>query len=185
MHKKDKEQQYVDKPFFSVKEKSVNNESDLNINAVIATVIPSLDEHECVTFEYDEKLKEKEGRHHIDFELENEGKNMAMDFYVALCEQKYNAIFPLKDLNSWVKSHFVNYSIYNKQSIIKNGKKIKIRINFLKETENQVHNLLLLYMDSYGNLWEQLFNPFECSLERPHLIKPIYYHFLLSKKLSI
>ena len=95
---------------------------------------------------------------------------MAMDFYIAVCEQKHNAIFAMKELNSWIKSHYINFAIYNKQSIIKNGDKIKIRMNYLKEMENQVYNLLLLYMDAYGNIWEQLFNPFDCSLERPHMI---------------
>lgn len=160
----------VDKTYFTVKEKSINSEFDLDINAIVITFKPYIDENEFLSFEYDEKLKESERRHHIDSEYENEGKNMAMNFYIAVCEQNHNALFVVKELSSWSKSHYINFAIYNKQSIIKNGDKIKIRINYLKEMESQVYYLLLLYMDAYGNIWEQLFNPFECSLERPHMI---------------
>lgn len=107
----------------------------------------------------------------VDYEFENAGKNNAVDLYVTVCEQKYNAIFENNQIAKEGKTGYINYALYyEKLSIIPNGSKIKFRLNYPKESEDKIYNLCLIYSDDYGNVWRQLFIPFRNIIERPRTI---------------
>ena len=142
--KKEMQKSYVEKPYFNVKQKSCND-SEVDLNAIVTTFNAILDEEGFVNFEYNKDILDSEKMRKIDFEFENAGKNNAVDLYVAVCEQKHNAIFENNQIAKWGRTGYINYAIYyEKLSIIPNGSKINFRLNYPKESEDKIYNLCLI-----------------------------------------
>lgn len=169
-NKKEKQKSYVEKPYFNVKQK-LCSDSEIDLNAIVTTFNATLDEKGLVNFGYNKDILDNEKMRTVDYEFENAGKNNAVDLYVTVCEQKYNAIFENNQIAKEGKTGYINYALYyEKLSIIPNGSKIKFRLNYPKESEDKIYNLCLIYSDDYGNVWRQLFIPFRNIIERPHTI---------------
>ena len=168
--KKEKQKSYVEKPYFKITQKSYDD-SEIDLNAIVTTFDATLDENGFVSFEYNKDILDNEMMRKIDFEFENVGKNNAVDLYVAVCEQRHNAIFKNNQVAKLGKTDYINYALYyEKLSIIPRKSKIKFRLNYPKESEEKIYNLCLIYSDDYGNIWRQLFIPFRNIIERPHAI---------------
>ncbi|MBQ9313690.1 MAG: hypothetical protein IJ220_01625 [Clostridia bacterium] len=170
LNKKEKEKQNVDKPYFSVKKGIVRSEKDIDINAIATTFQIARDEKDELLFIYDEKILNNNEWESKDFVFENIGNNSAIDFYIAVSKPKNNAIFRADMINVYVDNHLLNYSIRDEQSIINSGQRVVMRINYLKEMENNIGYFYIIYRDTYGNIWEQIFHDFKCLIEPAHEI---------------
>ena len=182
---KEKQKSYVEKPYFKITQKSYDD-SEIDLNAIVTTFDATLDEEGFVDFEYNKDILDNEMMKKIDFEFENAGQNNAVDLYVAVCEQKHNAIFKNNQVAKLGKTGYINYALYyEKLSIIPNGSKIKFRLNYPKESGDKIYNLCLIYSDDYGNIWRQLFIPFRNIIERPHVISHKDKQLDISSKTAI
>lgn len=184
-NKKEKQKSYVEKPYFKITQK-LYTDSEIDLNAIVTTFDATLDEDGFVNFEYNKDILDNEMMKKIDFEFENAGQNNAVDLYVAVCEQRHNAIFKNNQVAKLGKTGYINYALYyEKLSIIPNGSKIKFRLNYPKESEDKIYNLCLIYSDDYGNIWRQLFIPFRNIIEKPGAISPKDKQLDISSKMAI
>ncbi len=130
-----------------------------------------------VKFYYSKDVLNKRKYKHMTFCLKNVGNASINQLDICVTSQNKHMLCDIEMLDIIVNNNFINYSYCFDRKIMK-GKSIIIDIAYLEDSKIYKvlsSELVLLFKDSFNNLYEQPFFIYQQNIYEPHKISNIYY----------
>lgn len=167
---REKRKQYENKAELRIEKYMWDNSTIPNIKLFMTDfkVDISKDKKE-ISFLYNKNTLNRKKYKHLKFYIKNIGNADINQLDVCVCSQKNNMLVDIEHLDSIVKNNWINYNFCYDRKILKN-EFILIDIAFLDDSKifsSTSSELVLLYKDSYNNLYEQPFFLEESNLYEP------------------
>lgn len=125
-----------------------------------------------VEFYYPNDVNNKKKYKHLIFYMKNIGNADINELYICATSQKNTMLCGVNEIKAFSDNKFINYSYVYDRKILKN-KSIMIDIAYLENSKicNAFSSeLVLIFKDSFGNLYEQPFFIQQNNLYEPHSI---------------
>lgn len=162
--KKDSKEKYKDRKYEEYKNKPElrvvkgNNESKPDISIINVPIYAKYINKECKIV-YPKEEVEKREYLYKDIVIKNIGENSINQLDICVANQKHNILSKLEEIDYLAENELLNYNYCYDFKIMPN-EVLKIRLYYLKSyNENSNYNcdLCFLFIDSFGNMYEQPF----------------------------
>lgn len=185
--KKEKIRQFENKAELKIEKtlQKSNNKADIEV-FLLPYKVEYTDDFEKYNFIYPKEIKNKKLHKYKEFHIKNIGNSDINQLDICTIFKNHNILVDYKGLDAIIKNGFVNYNLCYDRKIMKNDN-IVIRIYYL-EGYQVAHlfscTLLLLYKDSFNNLYEQPFWYEKDNLYEPRAICSKEYKELIGNKIA-
>ena len=169
------------KPRFEIKEykgfDATKDATNFEIDAsILALGIISFEmKNNRAYFDYNLKEIRKNNLVSVEYLLENTGATEIMEVCFSSNLQRYMSIMELKEKDTYLNNHFLNYDVWSKKRYIKPHESIRIRVYYVKDqipsTIFGSPELIIWAKDIYGFLWSQVLNAPKNEIEISRLRK--------------
>lgn len=169
---KERKQEYLNKAELHIEDKKCNSKEKPDICLFMTDFKASITEEKDVEFHYSKDVLKKDKYKHLMFYIKNIGNADIKQLDICVTNQKNTMLCDIECIKYIVDSKFVNYSYCYDRKILKNDI-ILIDIAYLEDSKicnTFSSELVLLFKDSYENLYEQPFFIQQRNLYEPHKI---------------
>ena len=170
--KKEKKHQFINKAELHIEDKQWDSKEEPDISLFMTDFKTSINDKKEVEFHYSKDVLKKNKYKHSRFYIKNIGNADINQLDICTTDQKNTMLCDIESIKYIVDSKFVSYSYCYDRKILKNDI-ILIDIAYLEDSKicnTFSSELALLFRDSYGNLYEQLFFIQQNNLYEPHTI---------------
>ena len=171
-NKDESKEQFLNKAELHIEDKQWDSKEKPDISLFMTDFKPSINDNDDVEFHYSKDVLKKEKYKHLKFYVKNIGKADINQLDICVTSQKSTMLCDVDSIKSLVDNKFICYSYCYDRKIQKN-EVILIDIAYL-ESSYIFHTfsceLVLLFRDSYNNLYKQPFFIQESNLYEPHKI---------------
>ena len=187
-NKKEKRKQFENKAEFII-EKTIEDDGTIpRINLIMSDFKVKVTEDKSdVDFYYSKDILNNKKYKHMLFYIKNIGNADVNQLDICVTSQKNTMISSVEYMGIYVKNKTVNYShCYDRR--IRKGDVVLIDIAYLENGKifsTLSSELLLLYRDSYNNLYEQPFFLEEANLYEPSRINYKDYRLMVTDDVAI
>ena len=171
-NKKERKDQFFNKAELHIEEKKWDSKEKTDICLFMTDFRTVVNEDKEVIFNYSKDVLKKNKYKHLRFYIKNIGNANINQLDICVTAQKNTMLCDIDSLKTFVDNKFVNYSYCYDRKILKNDI-ILIDIAYLEDSKicnTFSSELVLLFKDSYGNLYEQPFFIQQRNLYEPHSI---------------
>ena len=175
--KKEKKQQFLNKAELHIEDIKWNSKEKTDICLFMTDFKVSLTDDKDVVFNYNNAALNKDEYKHLRFYFKNIGNADINQLDICVTNQKDTMLCDIESVKTIIENRVVNYSYCYDRKILKNDI-ISIDIAYLENSKTCnifSSELVLLFKDSYGNLYEQLFFIQRSNLYEPHIISDKEY----------
>ena len=169
---KNREIQFLNKGELHIEDKKWDSKEKPDICLFMTNFKTSINDKKDVEFHYSKDVLKKDKYKHLRFYIKNIGKADINQLDICATAQKNTMLCDIESIKYIVDSKFVNYSYCYDRKILRNNI-ILVDIAYLEDSKicnTFSSELLLLFRDSYGNLYEQPFFIQQKNLYEPSTI---------------
>lgn len=171
-NKKERKEQFLNKAEMHIEDKQWDSKETPDIFLFMTDFKAVVNTDKEVEFHYSNNVLKKNKYKHLRFYMKNIGKADINQLDICVTAQKNTMLCDIDSVKTFVDNKFVNYSYCYDRKILKNDI-ILIDIAYLDDSKicnTFSSELVLLFKDSYGNLYEQPFFIQKGNLYEPHII---------------
>lgn len=171
-NKKEKKQEFLNKAELHIEDKKWDSKEKPDICLFMTDFKASVTKEKDVEFHYSKDILKKDKYKHLNFYIKNIGNADINQLDICTTNHKNTMLCEIDFIKNIVDSKFVCYSYCYDRKILKNDV-ILIDIAYLEDSKicnTFSSELVLLFRDSYGNLYEQPFFIQQKNLYEPHKI---------------
>ena len=170
--KKEKKHQFLNKAELHIEDKQWDSKEKPDISLFMTDFKTSINDKKEVEFHYSKDVLKKDKYKHLRFYIKNIGNVDINQLDICTTVPKNIMLCDIEFIKYLVDNKFINYSYCYDRKILKNDI-ILIDIAYLEDSK--IYNifsseLVLLFRDSYGNLYEQPFFIHQKNLYEPRSI---------------
>ena len=170
--KKEKKHQFINKAELHIEDKQWDSKEKPDISLFMTDFKTSINDKKEVEFHYSKDVLKKDKYKHLRFYIKNIGNVDINQLDICTTVPKNIMLCDIEFIKYLVDNKFINYSYCYDRKILKNDI-ILIDIAYLEDSK--IYNifsseLVLLFRDSYGNLYEQPFFIHQKNLYEPRSI---------------
>ena len=169
---KERKQEFLNKAELHIEDKKWDSKEKPDICLFMTDFKASVTKEKDVEFHYSKDVLKKDKYKHLKFYIKNIGNADINQLDICVTNQKNTMLCEIDYIKNIVDSKFVCYSYCYDRKILKNDV-ILIDIAYLEDSKicnTFSSELVLLFRDSYGNLYEQPFFIQQRNLYEPYKI---------------
>lgn len=169
---KERKQEFLNKAELHIEDEKWDSKEKPDICLFMTDFIASITNEKNVEFHYSKDVLKKDKYKHLKFYIKNIGNADINQLDICASNQKNTMLCDIDLIKEIVNSKFVSYSYCYDRKILKNDV-ILIDIAYLEDSKicnTFSSELVLLFRDSYGNLYEQPFFIQQRNLYEPYKI---------------
>lgn len=187
-NKKEKKKEYENKAELLIDNNIEDDDGTVpQINLFMTDFTVKILDDKTINFYYPKDVLNNKKYKHLNFYIKNIGNADINQLDICVASQRNNMLCDIENLELFVNNNFVNYSFCYDRKIMK-GKYIMIDIAYLEDSKILgmfSSELLLLFRDSYNNLYEQPFFIYQRNLYEPSKISYKYYRNCITTDLAL
>ena len=171
-NKKERKEQFLNKAELHIEDKKWDSKEKPDICLFMTDFKTIINDDKEVIFNYSKDVLKKNKYKYLRFYIKNIGNADINQLDICVTAQKNTMLCDIDSLKTFVDNKFVNYSYCYDRKILKNDV-ILIDIAYLEDSKicnTFSSELVLLFKDSYGILYEQPFFIQQRNLYEPHSI---------------
>jgi len=180
--KKERKEQFFNKAELYIEDKQLDSKGNPDICLFMTDFKAIVNDEKEVIFNYRKDVLKKNKYKHLRFYIKNIGNADINQLDICVVAQKNTMLCDIDLVKTFVDNKFVNYSYCYDRKILKNDV-ILIDIAYLEDSKicnTFSSELVLLFRDSYGNLYEQPFFIQQRNLYEPYSISNKDYRIYTS-----
>lgn len=176
--KKEKRQEFYNKAELRIVKKQWNSKETPDICLFLTHFKPVLSKNQKIECVYDKGIIRKSSHRHLRFYIKNIGNADINRLDICVQYQDNETICNAKYIKYYTEERIPNYSFCYDRKILK-GETILLDIAYIEGNElysRFISELLILFKDSYGNMYEQPFFIHDRNLYEPNIVSKNEYN---------